>query len=806
MKSNRMARKAVAARINPISIAVASAVGSLAVIAEPVLAADSTGFFDEMVVSATRRDTDIQDVPYNIAAFSGETLQNQRISNLGQFARWVPGLTLTDQGNRSANVLTVRGLNASSIQAAEFLDNSGGDTVSTYVGDVPLYIDLKPYDLERVETLIGPQGTLYGAGTLAGAVRYIPNKPRTDELTVDAHAKTYFMSESDDIGYGGDVTVNVPLVDDVLAFRGTLGYVMEAGYIDYDFLVREPGVSNPEPDFTNPADVAANLTSEEDVNDEETLNFRGALLWNITDELEAILTVHYQDMEVGGRNINHAASFGTSEYVSGMRYTEPEERENTLVSLEINWDLGFANLTSATGVSNYDEDGRRDQTDLLLNFEYGYEDFPAFAAFTRDTNEEDTVTQEIRLVSQGEGPFNWIVGAFYSDWESDALSLEFTPGIPEFFGIAPPPLPTGDIEFRQITLEEEEQFAVFGEAGVQLGERFEATVGLRWFDYENTLNVTVDLPLIDVFGVPDIVKADDNDITTKVNLSVNLDDTIPGMQTGNAYATFSEGYRLGGGNAFAACTIPLPPGQNVCLLPDEVSYDVDTTTNIEFGIKSDWFDGDLMVNAAVFWVEWDDVQLQSTSINGDVPITVNAGEAQSIGAELASRWQISENWAAFGSYAYTEAELTENSPNVVGIRSAPPNADAFDGDRLPGTPEHQGSLNINYSQPIAGDLTLDVDYGFTAISDVYTKTGLRGSGEALGGFTVHNAAVKISSDQWSVSLYSDNLTDKFARTGVRSDPDFIDTIGVNNFTLRRYYHNVIRPRTIGLDFRYNFDF
>ena len=803
MKSNRRARKAIAARINPLSLAVASAVGSVAFVPATTIAADSTGFFDEMVVSATRRDTDIQDVPYNIAAFSGETLENQRIENLGQFARWVPGLTLTDQGNRTANILTVRGLNASSIQASEFLENSGGDTVSTYIGDVPLFVDLKPYDLARVETLIGPQGTLYGAGTLAGAVRYIPNKPRTDERTIDAHAKTYLLNDSEDVGYGGDVTINLPLVEDVLAFRGTIGYVMEPGFIDYDFLVQEPGVSNPEPDFTNPADVAANLRSEEDVNDEETLTARAALLWNISDEVEAVLTFHYQNMEVGGRNINHTESFGTGEYVSAMRYTEPNERENTLASLEINWDLGFANLTSATGLSSFEEDGRRDQTDLLLNFEYGYEDFPAFAAFTRDTNEEDTFTQEIRLVSQSESRWNWIVGAFYSDYESDALSLEFTPGIPGFFGIMPA---TGDLEYRQITIEEEEQLAVFGELGYELTERVDITIGARWFDYENNLNVTVDLPLIDVFGVPDIVATEDDDITTKLNLSFNLDDLIVGMSTGTAYVTFSEGYRLGGGNAFAACTIPLPAGQNVCLLPDEVSFDVDETTNIELGVKSDWLDGDLTVNAAFFWVEWDKVQLQSTSINGDVPVTVNAGEALSKGLELSSRWQLTENWAAFGSYAYTSAELTEDAPNVVGIRAAPPNADAFDGDRLPGTPEHQASLNINYTQAIAGDLTLDLDYGMTAISDVYTKTGLRGSGESLGGFTIHNAAIKISADQWSVSLYSDNLTNKFARTGVRSDPDFIDTVGALDVTLRRYYHNVLRPRTIGLDFRYNFDF
>ncbi len=202
MTANKSDQSLFVARLNPISGAVALAVGSMT-LGTSAQAAPAGYYDEEMIVTSTRREANVQDVPFNMAAFSGELVQKQRLANLNEFARWVPGLTLTNQGQRSANILTVRGINASSVDSSEGLGNSGGDTVSTYVGEIPVYVDLKPYDMERIEVLIGPQGTLYGAGTLAGAVRYIPMAPNLDDLSLDTHVKTYLQNESSDVGYGG---------------------------------------------------------------------------------------------------------------------------------------------------------------------------------------------------------------------------------------------------------------------------------------------------------------------------------------------------------------------------------------------------------------------------------------------------------------------------------------------------------------------------------------------------------------------------------------------------------------------------
>jgi iron complex outermembrane receptor protein len=298
----------------------------------------------------------------------------------------------------------------------------------------------------------------------------------------------------------------------------------------------------------------------------------------------------------------------------------------------------------------------------------------------------------------------------------------------------------------------------------------------------------------------------DDGTTWRINSSWDLEGTGGAFSAGTVYVNVAEGYRLGGGNTFASCPDPLPPGQNVCLLPEEESFDVDTAINYEIGAKTTWLDDSLLLNVALFYIDWQDVQIDSRSANGDVPITLNAAEAVSQGLELQTRWQINDNWAVFGSYAYTNAELSKDSPGVIGVRSAPPNEDAFKGDRLPATPEHQGSLNLNYSTLVFNGLTLDVNYGFTSISNVITKIGQRGNGETLGGFTIHNASISLSDDQWTATLYADNLTNKSARTGVRTDRDYIDSVGANDFTLRRYFHHVNRPRAVGIDFRYRFDF
>jgi iron complex outermembrane recepter protein len=788
-------RKSQVHQLSTLSAAVASALVTV-----PVAAQQEQRLLEEVLVTATRRSESIQDIPFNITALGGQAIERERISNLSDLARRVPGMTVVDKGARGGSRMTVRGLNVDSMAAAEALGNSSGDTVGTYLGEVPVYWDLKPVDLNRIEVLMGPQGTLYGAGTLGGAVRYIPNKPQADGMTFELRGNAYDLSESSGVGYDLGGTINIPIIEDRFAIRGSIDYNDDPGFIDYNYLVREPGVSLPQPD---PEDRNANLKKEEDANTEETLAARLAARYT-GDVLDATLTYYYQNQDVGARQINHKDAFGTDDYESAHRYLEPNERENQMLALELVADLGFAELTSATAYSEFEEKGQRDQSDLLLDFEYGYEEFPSFAAFTREDGEDQRTNQELRLVSTGDSKFNWIVGVFYNKFETDGLSQEFTPGFDQFAvdNLGGVQLRPDALEYYELQEIETEETAIYGEVSYDFTDRWQVTLGARYFEYEDERLFATDIPLTNTvyFGAPqDLIdpvgqrnKVDDDGSLFKINTSYYFTDDIM------AFATISEGFRLGGLNSVVPCSEVPDPGegvQKVCALPDEILIEPDTTTNYELGVHSTFERA--LVNASIYYIDWEDIQVADVTENGAVPITGNGGTAESYGLELSTQWQITNSLTFYGSYAYNKAELTESAPGLVG------GVDGEDGDRLAASPEHQGSLALNYAMGLSDGSELNLDWSMTAQSDVYTKVGLRNFGEELSGFALHNISASWFKDNWTTTLYADNVLDKYAETSVRTDTSFIRQVGL--FDMRRYYKNVSRPREIGLRVIYRFD-
>jgi outer membrane receptor protein involved in Fe transport len=755
---------------------------------------------ETIVVTASRREVDVQDIPFNIVALGADAIDELRITDLNTFSRAVPGLYVSYQGPRGANLMTVRGLNVDSLNASESLGNGTGGTVATYLGDIPLYVDLQMLDIERVEALLGPQGTLYGVGTLAGAIRYLPNRPDPSRWESEVGGRLYSIEQSDGTGYDVRGMLNVPLVEDRLALRIVAGYLDDPGFVDYDYVVQVPGVSNPQPDYGDPADVAANLRSVEDSDTEETFSGRVGLFWQATDALAANLTYYYQDQQVGARTVNHDKAFDTGRYVSGHRFLEPNDITNDLLALEIVWDLGFADLTSATGWSDFESSGQRDQTDLLLDFEYGYEFFPSFAAYTKDTSDETTFSQELRLVSKVEGRWNWIAGAFYNSFDFDARSEEHTPGYPEW-AFGDPTIP--DLEYLQLSKEIYDEYALFGEIGYRVAERWQVTLGGRWWDFNDDLKIQTAVPFFpgdDPDGNPyppgtvvlggDRNETSDNDFIFKFNASYDVNDDVM------TYLTISEGYRRGGVNSGAECETPLPPGQNVCLLPDEVLIKPDKTTNYELGLRSAWLGGTLILNGAVYYIVWNDVQVAGATVNGDQQIVVNGGSALSKGIELTMRWSAT-SWLEFAANAsFNDAHLTSYAPGLVD------DVDAYAGDRLSGSPEQQGALLVAVTQPLRDGWQFEADYTLYAVGDVYTKVGLRDNGEILPGYAVSGLSFGVTNDRWTARLYADNLFDKYAVTSVRRDPSYIRQVGL--FDSRRYFEAMLRPRTIGLELNYRF--
>ncbi|OLF74618.1 ligand-gated channel protein [Pseudoalteromonas haloplanktis] len=762
-------------------------------------------------VTATRRSGSIQAAPLNITALDADVMKDQNISELADVARWVPGLTITDQGGRSGSPIIVRGLNTNSSGPS-----SDGGTVATYINEIPVSVDMRLVDVERVEVLIGPQGTLYGAGTLGGAIRYMLKEPELDFISGEVFGDVFQTQESDSIGGEAGFIFNLPLIEDKLAVRTSLNIYEDPGFIDYAYTVREPGVSITDPDWTNLDAVNSNLKNVKDANGETTTTGRISLRYKANESFEGTLNYFYQKQDTEGRSIVHHNSLNENnglndrigKYESAYRFEEPREKEDQLLSLELKADLGFAELVSATGISHFEADGQRDQTDLLIRLDYGYEEFPSFSAFTRELDEVDTFTQELRLVSQSDSDLSWIVGGFYNKTDTDASSREFTPGFDQFavdnFGGAQ--LRPDSLEYLEITGSKVTESALFGEVGYQVTDKLDITIGARFYEYDVKSKAAFDFPLANTLyegAAPDAIsvnfeenEAGDNGNLFKFNAKYQFTDSVM------AYATISEGFRIGGSNGLVPCPTPLPEDQQTgCGTPDEMLYDADTTTNYELGFKSTWMRSQLHFNAALFNVDWDNAQIAGATTVGQLPYLSNAGSANAKGIEIATRAILSDSFTAYATYAYTKAELTSDAPYLF-------NADgtngAKDGDRLPGSPEHQFSMGINYQTEVLNDKTLDINYGLTAQSDVISKVGLRDNGEALPGYSLSNISAKLTADAWSTTLYVDNLFNKYAVTSVRrSDADITTANGAD--IQRNYGYFINRPLTVGIKFNYKFE-
>lgn len=762
-------------------------------------------------VTATRRSGSIQAAPLNITALDADVMKDQNISELADVARWVPGLTITDQGGRSGSPIIVRGLNTNSSGPS-----SDGGTVATYINEIPVSVDMRLVDVERVEVLIGPQGTLYGAGTLGGAIRYMLKEPELDFISGEVFGDVFQTQESDSIGGEAGFIFNLPLIKDKLAVRTSLNIYEDPGFIDYAYTVREPGVSITDPDWTNLDAVNSNLKNVKDANGETTTTGRISLRYKANESFEGTLNYFYQKQDTEGRSIVHHNSLNENnglndrigKYESAYRFEEPRKKEDQLLSLELKADLGFAELVSATGISHFEADGQRDQTDLLIRLDYGYEEFPSFSAFTRELDEVDTFTQELRLVSQSDSDLSWIVGGFYNKTDTDASSREFTPGFDQFavdnFGGAQ--LRPDSLEYLEITGSKVTESALFGEVGYQVTDKLDITIGARFYEYDVKSKAAFDFPLANTLyegAAPDAIsvnfeenEAGDNGNLFKFNAKYQFTDSVM------AYATISEGFRIGGSNGLVPCPTPLPEDQQTgCGTPDEMLYDADTTTNYELGFKSTWMRSQLHFNAALFNVDWDNAQIAGATTVGQLPYLSNAGSANAKGIEIATRAILSDSFTAYATYAYTKAELTSDAPYLF---NADGSDGAVDGDRLPGSPEHQFSMGINYQTDVLNDKTLDINYGLTAQSDVISKVGLRDNGEALPGYSLSNISAKLTADAWSTTLYVDNLFNKYAVTSVRrSDADITTANGAD--IQRNYGYFINRPLTVGIKFNYQFE-
>ena len=662
-------------------------------------------------------------------------------------------------------------------------------------------------DIARVEVLQGPQGTLYGLGTLAGAIRNIPNRPNLTDFQGGIHGRLYGKSHSSQTGYQADGMINIPLVKDHIAFRSATGYYNDPGFIDYTRLVKTPGISLPQPSGSvsvTPDAYAANLYTRKDLNFEKTFTTRNQLLVQVTDDLSVDFTYAYQRTKTNGGQYNSNRVLGTGRYESAARYAEPVDRHAHLASMEINAHVGGVfDLVATTAYTQVKNKRSGDNTDLLLDLDYDYEHFPAFTSWNESQDTRNQFNQEIRLVSTHGGPFSWVLGSFYNEQKLQRDYREHVPGLPGVDLVNNP----GEIEYASFNRAKVTEEAVFGEGTFRITPSWQVTAGGRLFNYTSKVSGRAVTPLLgDPVSPYDLKSAGGTSRkgggVWKFNTSYKFTPEVM------VYATYSKGYRIGGPNTVAPCVLPLkpPPFQNVCALPNEQQFGPDTTKNLEVGIRTELFDRKLTLNLDAFTIDWSGIQVSSATINGIVGITVNGGKAKSEGFEASFQLRPIERLSIQGTYSYTNARLTEDVPAIIAVNSpagtypsSPIQLDALKGDRLPGSTKNSGSLGINYTAPLkAGNIV--ADWTATYRGDVVTRLGWeRAYGDKLPGYVLHRASLAYETDRYTIGLFGNNIFDKYAVGSVANDRS---RVGLNDGVRLRYYkRNVISPRTFGLELR-----
>ncbi|MBO9604134.1 MAG: TonB-dependent receptor [Novosphingobium sp.] len=774
---------------------------------------------NEIIVTGTRRATTIMNTPINISAVSTADIEKQRIDDVKDLAAFTPGMTISDQGAGNATIV-LRGLNAST---------NGASSLSAYLGEVPLNYDFKLLDINRVETLLGPQGTLYGTATMAGAIRYIPNRPNLDEFEGSVHGRTFLEDHSSDVGYQVDGVINIPIVKDHIAFRSSTGYYFEPGFIDDPLLVDTPGVSLPQPDgpiSITPEGYAANLHEKKDLNFEKTFTTRNQLLFQLNDNISVNFTYAYQKTKTDGSSANSAGVLGTGKYENGARFEEPYDLHAHLGAMEINANLfDVADLVSTTAYTETKSHSVSDNTDLLIDLDYGYELWPEFVSWNESVSTAKQFNQEVRLVSTHGGPFNWTIGGFYNEKKSKRDYVEYTPDFP-LWGNGGTPDNPDYVEYASFSDSKVTEKAIFGEGTFHVTPQWQVTAGARYFKYTTEVAGAVVVPL---YTESSVIDPRDKKATGgsggkggwvwKFNTSYNF---TPDLML---YATYSKGYRIGGPNTVAPCPDGMPTNpqdygpsspfysqlgpQPVCALPNEIQYGPDTTKNMEVGLRAQLFDRKFTLNFDVYKIDWSGIQVRSATLYGATGITINGSTARSKGFEASFQLKPVPQLMIQGTYSYTDAYLTDTIPGAVTYRKVPGDfdfqlikGDALAGDRLPNSAKNSGSLGATYTVPMStGDLSFN--WTTTYRGDVVSELGWdRYFGVKIPGYVLHRANVTWDTDKYSISLFADNIFDKYAIVSVSGD---LSRVGINDGVASRYYsQTVLRPRTVGVEVRYKF--
>jgi iron complex outermembrane receptor protein len=808
----------------------------------------------EIVVTAQRRSQSVQDIPYNISVLGEDSLSESGTTSLNNLAQVVPGLTTVDQGPGTRalrNDFVMRGLRTDSPGGGQQAAIAGQtvSSVSTYFGETPVFFAMPMEDIERVEVLRGPQGTLYGSGSQGGTIRLIPNRPAFDSFSGKIEGDVSHTMNSADPGASGAMVLNIPIAS-ALAVRLVGGYDYTSGFIDRVNLLQR-GAGTRETSIPIPSIPGDQLSGpvlqgvQKDTNSGSQWYARAAVRWKPTNELDFQLDYlhehtrsndsqatnpfyHGGTVDLTAPNPSADPSTGVypnSAFVArgGGKYAatgfleEPYEDSINLVSLVGSVDVGLGTVTSSSSYAYVGTDTFEDGTGYFVfppaggNFNsfYPYNNYPRLLSAEPTANDVRALTQEIRFASTPGKFFDYIVGFFYQQEKDSTHAQIFNPGVMAYLDAIgqPNPSTSGDQSWdyqRRTTFEDK---ALFGEFTLHLTQRWAATFGLRAFRQNFENNTVSHLPLCGSFCATDFadptglsVNHASNNVSkhvSKVNTAYDLSDSL------KLYATYSEGFRRGGANA-------VPTAGPFASLPDYQTFAPDLAKNYEIGVKGT-IAKTLRFSADAFLIDLTNFQFNSLTFSG-YPITFNGPKARSKGLELELTADITDHLTSGFGYSYTEStvsktfDLLDYQPYalVPGLGGTGTVSSVFGesvkaGSPLPGVSKNVLTASLDYRFALPGQpawkLTAHINgsYRSSQVGNISTASPYYW---VIPSDFVGSARMTLDFDEHtSVAAYVNNFTNSLGYSGAGSITAFPNYYGK---------YDITRPRTVGLSGTYRF--
>ena len=736
---------------------------------------------EEVVVSAEKRESTVQKTPISMTAITGAELEDRGISGLLQVAQETPGVSFKTAGPGQTEY-EIRGLTSSggfSPTVGFYLDDAPlTSPAQSYLGKIVIDPDL--YDLNRVEILRGPQGTLYGSGSMGGTIKLVTNKPVLNQFSASGQASGSGTQGAGGPNYAMNAMVNLPVVQDTVALRlvGTDKYT--AGWIDRVVLDPFPMATNGGTTRGNVLTAPVSQTAR-DVNGERIKGARASVLFQFGDVVTLTPTVLYQRIGQGGPNTIDNPPGNEEAHFQPFDIAEPFHDTFTLYSLPVEAHLNGFDVSFSTSRWTRNAQQIQDISEAMTDL-FG---FPSF--YTQDggigggsltyTDSTRQLSEELRFASNGDGPFQWLLGGFYSDFKSNAQFYSLYAGFAPLFGTDDLGIITQPIYVKQK--------ALFGESSYKITPQLKATVGLRYYSYK-TDETTVESGLSTAAGGPIPIttgsSAAASGVNPKFNLAYTLSDDVL------LYGTAAKGFRPGAGNQPVPLSGPTQcltgPGNLNSLGLNDIpgQFNPDTVWSYELGEKAKLDERRIVVNGDVYFEKWSKVQ-QQVSLNCGFFFTANASDASVYGSELEVTAKLTSRWTLNQSLAYTHATFDNAAPGT-GIT---------EGEKLLNVPDFTATTSIVYTQPLTDRFNLVGRASYNYVGPMQDLTYTRNN---LPGYSLVAARLGVDSQSIGVFAFVDNLTNRLVYLGDAY------ALSVQVASFNRVVMN--QPRTVGVEVQYRY--